>query len=52
MICRSLNHHTMYTRLTLLDVGVVDKPALDETVVDGPLQDRTIVEEPVWFIEE
>ena len=45
----------MHTRLTFLDVGLVDKPELDETVMDEPALDKRVVTlagTDSWFVEE
>ena len=41
----------MHTRLTFLDVGLVDKPSLDETVMDESALDERAGTDS-WFVEE
>ena len=41
----------MHTRLTFLDVGLVDKPELDETVMDEPALDKRVVQEPALTLD-
>ena len=41
----------MHTRLTFLDVGLVDKPELDETVMDEPALDKRVVQEPALNLD-
>ena len=36
----------MHTRLTFLDVGLVDTPSLDETMMDESALDERVVQEP------